>query len=180
MAGSVTLMTTHDPNETNTKSLKGQTVGYARVSSTSQHLDRQLDVLSHAGCERIFQEKDSGADRDRPELSAMMDYLREGDTPIVSSMDRLARNLPDLYNLVSKLTENGIEVHFIKEGQNYSRTSGPVDKLMLGLLGAVAEFERSVIRERQAEVISEVKERYLPWAGSITLGHGDLRVARTG
>ncbi|PMC68453.1 recombinase family protein [Corynebacterium aurimucosum] len=90
---------------------------------------------------------------------AALDYLREGDRFVCVSMDRLARSLGDLHNIVTELTERGVEVQFLKEAQTHSRDSSPVSKLMLGLLGSVAEFERSLIRERQAEGIAKAKER---------------------
>lgn len=148
---------TLEPNEI--PAVAGQTVGYARVSSTGQNLDRQLSALRDAGCTKTFQEKLSGANRERPELEAALDYLRDGDRLVCVSMDRLARSLGDLHNIVTELTERGVEVQFLKEAQTYSRDSSPVSKLMLGLLGSIAEFERSLIRERQAEGIAKAKER---------------------
>lgn len=159
MAGRITDMTKQDPYETSTKNLSGQIVGYARVSSAQQNLDRQISALTNAGCTKIFEDRKSGATRERSQLNAALDYLREGDTLICHSMDRLARSLPDLHALVTELTERGVTVEFIKEGQSYSTSSTPVAKLMLGLLGAIAEFERSLIRERQAEGIERAKER---------------------
>ena len=161
MAGNLTVMTRQHLNETihSTITVTGQVVGYARVSSASQNLDRQLEALRSAGCERIFQEKVSGASRDREQLDAALTYLREGDTLICTSMDRLARSLPDLHSLVRELTDREIAVRFLKEGQIYSRESDSVSRLMLSLLGAVAEFERSLIRERQAEGIARAKAR---------------------
>ena len=88
-----------------------------------------------------------------------MNYLRAGDQLIVVSMDRLARSLVDLHRLVDELTERGVSVKFLKEGQTYSLDSTPIAKLMLGLLGSVAEFERAIIRERQAEGIAKAKAR---------------------
>ena len=148
---------TLEPNEI--PAVVGRTVGYARVSSTSQHLDRQLSALHDAGCTKPFQEKLSGANRERPELEAALDYLREGDRLVCVSMDRLARSLGDLHSIVTELTERGVEVQFLKKAQTYSRDSSPVSKLMLGLLGSIAEFERSRIRERQAESIAKARER---------------------
>lgn len=148
---------TLEPNELS--AVAGQTVGYARVSSTSQNLERQLSALREAGCTKSFQEKLSGANRKRPELETALDYLRDGDRLVCVSMDRLARSLGDLHNIVSELTERGVEVQFLKEAQTYSRDSSPVSKLMLGLLGSIAKFERSLIRERQADGIAKAKER---------------------
>lgn len=159
MAGNLTDMNRQDLNETKAKTAPGQIVGYARVSSAGQNLDRQLEALRIAGCERVFQEKVSGATRDREQLDAALSYLREGDVLVCTSMDRLARSLPDLHAIVNELTERGVAVQFLKEGQNYSRESDSVSKLMLSLLGAFAEFERSLIRERQAEGIERAKAR---------------------
>lgn len=86
-------------------------------------------------------------------------YLREGDQFVVTSMDRLARSVVDLYSIVEDLTERGVAVRFLREGQTYSADADPLAKLMLGLIGSVAEFERSIIRERQAEGIARAKER---------------------
>lgn len=158
IAGTVPIMNTL--LESNEKSaVNGQIVGYAKVSSTSQHLDRQLQALRDTGCAKIFQEKVSGASQERPELINVLDYLRDGDKLVCVSMDRLARSLGDLHNIVSELTQRGVTVQFLKEAQTYSRDSSPVSKLMLGLLGSIAEFERSLIRERQAEGIARAKER---------------------
>lgn len=159
MAGKITDMTKDHLNETSNKITPGQIVGYARVSSAGQNFTRQLEALEAAGCERIFQEKVSGAKRDRAQLDAALTYLREGDTLVCTSMDRLARSLPDLHAIVNELTGRGVAVQFLKEGQIYSQESDSVSKLMLNLLGAVAEFERSLIRERQAEGIARAKKK---------------------
>lgn len=159
MAGNLTDMNRQDLNETKAKTAPRQIVGYARVSSAGQNLDRQLEALRIAGCERVFQEKVSGATRDREQLDAALSYLREGDVLVCTSMDRLARSLPDLHAIVNELTKRGVAVQFLKEGQNYSRESDSVSKLLLSLLGAVAEFERSLIRERQAEGIERAKAK---------------------
>ncbi|MGP5623207.1 recombinase family protein [Candidatus Corynebacterium faecigallinarum] len=137
----------------------GQLVGYARVSSAEQNLDRQLDQLDNAGAQRIFTDTVSGSTRDRPGLEAAVDYLRAGDTLLVVSMDRLARSLVDLHTLVDELTTARVTVHFLQEGQTYSSTPSPTGKLLLSMLGAVAEFERSIIHERQAEGIARAKAR---------------------
>lgn len=163
---------TLEPNEI--PAIAGQAVGYARVSSTSQNLDRQLSALRDAGCTKTFQEKLSGANRERPELEAALDYLRDGDRLVCVSMDRLARSLGDLHNIVTELTERGVEVQFLKEAQTYSRDSSPVSKLMLSLLGSIAEFERSLIRERQAEGIAKAKERGVYKGRSRSLSEADV------
>ena len=139
--------------------IKGQKVGYARVSSKDQNLDRQLAALKKEKVFRIFTDTVSGLSTQRPGLDGALNYLRTGDQLIVVSMDRLARSLIDLHRLVDELTERGVSVKFLKEGQTYSLDSSPVAKLMLGLLGSVAEFERAIIRERQAEGIAKAKAR---------------------
>ncbi|MBD0857375.1 recombinase family protein [Corynebacterium striatum] len=137
----------------------GQKIGYARVSSKDQNLDRQLAALKKEKVFRVFTDTVSGSSTQRPGLDGALNYVRAGDQLIVVSMDRLARSLIDLHRLVDELTERGVSVKFLKEGQVYSQDSTPVAKLMLGLLGSVAEFERSIIRERQAEGIAKAKAR---------------------
>lgn len=135
----------------------GQVVGYGRVSSATQNEARQVEAL--AACDRMFIDRASGKSTERPELTAVLGYVREGDTLRVPSMDRLARNLEDLLSLVRGLTERGVRVEFIKEGQAFTGEDSPMATLLLSLLGAVASFERSLIRERQAEGIALAKER---------------------
>lgn len=137
----------------------GQKIAYARVSSKDQNLDRQLAALKKEKVFRVFTDTVSGSSTQRPGLDGALNYVRAGDQLIVVSMDRLARSLIDLHRLVDELTERGVSVKFLKEGQTYSLDSSPVAKLMLGLLGSVAEFERSIIRERQAEGIAKAKAR---------------------
>ena len=137
----------------------GQKIAYARVSSKDQNLDRQLAALKKEKVFRVFTDTVSGSSTQRPGLDGAFNYVRAGDQLIVVSMDRLARSLIDLHRLVDELAERGVSVKFLKEGQTYSLDSSPVAKLMLGLLGSVAEFERSIIRERQAEGIAKAKAR---------------------
>ena len=139
--------------------IAGQKIGYARVSSKDQNLDRQTAALKKEKVFRIFTDTVSGSSTQRPGLDGALNYVRAGDQLIVVSMDRLARSLIDLHRLVDELAERGVSVKFLKEGQTYSLDSSPVAKLMLGLLGSVAEFERSIIRERQAEGIAKAKAR---------------------
>ena len=141
------------------EAVAGQKIGYARVSSKDQNLDRQTAELKKEKVFRIFTDTVSGSSTQRPGLDGALNYVRAGDQLIVVSMDRLARSLIDLHRLVDELTERGVSVKFLKEGQVYSQDSTPVAKLMLGLLGSVAEFERSIIRERQAEGIAKAKAR---------------------
>jgi DNA invertase Pin-like site-specific DNA recombinase len=134
-----------------------QTVAYVRVSSTDQNLGRQLEAIGDV--DRVFEEKVSGGSRtDRAALLDCIRYVRDGDTVKVASMDRLARSLGDLRDIVDEITAKGASVHFVKEQQTYSRdTDDAVGRLMLNLLGAFAEFERTLIRERQREGIRIAK-----------------------
>ena len=132
-------------------------VGYRRVSSASQSLDRQeLD-----GCNKVFEEKITGAKRNRPELNRMLDYIREGDEVHVHSIDRLARDLRDLQSIIEQINDKDATITFLKEKLTFkpSAKADPFAKLQLHLMGAFAEFERSIIRERQREGIARAKER---------------------
>ena len=128
------------------------TVGYARVSTTGQSLDTQLEALS--GCEKIFREKVSGAKDDRPELQAMLEFVREGDTVFVTKLDRLARNTRHLLEISEYLQEKGVALNILNIGIN---TATPTGKLMLTMIGAIATFEREMMLERQAEGIALAK-----------------------
>ena len=136
--------------------MKGQRVGYVRVSTFDQNVDRQLEgqVL-----DRLFTDKASGKDVSRPQLEAMLTFVREGDIVVVHSMDRLARNLDDLRKLVQSLTMRGIRIEFVKENLSFSGEDSPMANLMLSVMGAFAEFERALIRERQREGIAIAKQR---------------------
>jgi DNA invertase Pin-like site-specific DNA recombinase len=133
--------------------MTGQRIGYVRVSTFDQNVDRQLDGIS---LDKIFTDKASGKDVDRPQLEAMLSFIREGDTVIVHSMDRLARNLDDLRKLVQSLTKRGIRIEFVKESLTFTGEESPMANLMLSVM---AEFERSLIRERQREGIAIAKQR---------------------
>ena len=139
--------------------ISGQKVGYARVSSKDQNLERQIEQLKAEKVFTYYTDKASGGSRERPGLDEAMRYVRAGDQLVVTSMDRCARLLTDLYAIVDELVSKGVSVKFSQRGQIYSKDSTPIAKLMLGLLGSVAEFERSIIRERQAEGIARAKER---------------------
>ena len=128
------------------------TVGYARVSTTGQSLDAQLATL--AGCEKIFREKVSGAKDDRPELLAMLEFVREGDTVQVTKLDRLARNTRHLLEVSEYLQSKGVALNILNIGIN---TATPTGKLMLTMIGAIATFEREMMLERQAEGIALAK-----------------------
>ena len=134
---------------------KGQLVGYIRVSSYDQATDRQLDDMP---LDRVFTDKVSGKDTERPQLQALLAYVREGDTIVVHSMDRLARNVDDLRRLVQSQTKRGVRVQFVKENLVFTGEDSPIADLMLSVLGAVAQFERDLIRERQREGIALAKQ----------------------
>ena len=155
-----------------TTSLK---IGYARVSSRDQNLDRQLAQLETAGCSKIFAEKLSGASSDRPELHAALEYLRPGETLVVASMDRLARNTVDLLNLVRDATERGAYVEFLSEHLTFGPEEEAIPSLMLGILGSIAQFERTLIRERQAQGIAKAKQRGVYKGRSKSLGTEEIQ-----
>lgn len=136
--------------------MKGQRIGYVRVSSFDQNPDRQLE---QAQVDKVFTDKASGKDTQRPELDALLTFVREGDTVVVHSMDRLARNLDDLRRLVQKLTQRGVRIEFVKESLTFTGEDSPMANLMLSVMGAFAEFERALIRERQREGIALAKQR---------------------
>lgn len=134
--------------------MSGQQVGYVRVSSVGQNTARQLDGVS---LHKTFEDKVSGKSLDRPQLRACLEFVREGDTLHIHSMDRLARNLDDLRRIVKDVTNRGVVVRFHKEGLSFTGEDSPMSTLLLSMLGAVAEFERSLIHERQLEGIAIAK-----------------------
>lgn len=137
--------------------MNGQHIGYIRVSSVGQNTDRQLDGVH---LDVTYEEKLSGKDTNRPELANMMKAIRSGDTVHVHSMDRLARNMVDLHRLVEEMTGKGATVIFHDENLTFDgATRNSMNELLLGILGSVAQFERSIIKERQAEGIAKAKEK---------------------
>ena len=136
--------------------MHGQRIGYVRVSSFDQNPERQLEQVS---VNRLFTDRASGKDTQRPELERLLAFVREGDTVVVHSMDRLARNLDDLRRLVQGLTQRGVRIEFVKESLTFTGEDSPMANLMLSVMGAFAEFERALIRERQREGISLAKQR---------------------
>lgn len=133
----------------------GKRIGYVRVSSVDQNTVRQLDGVR---LDRVFTDKASGKDTNRPQLKAALDYLRDGDVLVVHSMDRLARNITDLLHTVATLNERGVVVEFVKESLTFTGDDSAMSKLMLTIIGGVAEFERAMIRERQLEGIAKAKQ----------------------
>lgn len=131
-------------------------IGYARVSSAGQSLEVQLEQLAAAGCDKIFQEKKSGRSTDeRHELARAIEHLRKGDVLIVTRLDRLARSVPDLYAILAELGDTG--AGFVCLQQGAIDTTTPTGKLMFAILGAVAEFENDLRRDRQREGIEKAK-----------------------
>jgi len=135
---------------------KGEKVGYVRVSSFDQNPERQLENIE---LDKIYTDKASGKDVNRPQLIELIDYVRDGDTVVVHSMDRLARNLDDLRKLVCQLTTKQVKVQFLKENLTFSGTDSAMSTLLFSIMGAFAEFERALIRERQMEGIALAKKR---------------------
>jgi len=136
--------------------MTGQRIGYVRVSSLDQNPDRQLEQIP---VDRTFTDHASGKDVARPQLDTLLRFARDGDTVVVHSMDRLARNLDDLRRLVQLLTGRGIRVEFVKESLTFTGEDSPMATLLLSVMGAFAEFERALIRERQREGIALAKQR---------------------
>lgn len=126
-------------------------VAYIRVSSQDQNEERQIEMMKEHGIEKSYIEKTSGATKDRPKLIEMLSFVREGDSIFIESFSRLARNTMDLLSIVKDLSEGGITLISLKERID---TSTPQGKLMLTMFGALAEFERDLIKERQAEGIA--------------------------
>lgn len=132
-------------------------IGYARVSTEEQSLDRQIDQLTDAGCERIYQEKVSGASKERPELDRMLDALREGDVVIVTELSRLGRTVKGLIELVEKLHEYGVDLKSLKE--QWLDTTSPMGKMVFTMMAGFAEMERDLIRERTADGLKAARAR---------------------
>jgi DNA invertase Pin-like site-specific DNA recombinase len=145
------------------------TVGYARVSSTGQDLSVQLEKL--AGCDKVFKEKRSGVDTGRPELKRCLEYLREGDTLLVTKIDRLARWTSDLYRIISELADKGVAFRAVDDPT--IDTTSRTGKLVMGILALIAEFENDIRRERQMDGIAKAKDR------GVRFGRKPLLVADT-
>ena len=151
-----------EPRVTKGKRRAGQLVGYLRVSSLDQKELRQLDGIT---LDKRFVDKASGKDLHRPELEQLSGYVREGDTVICHSMDRLARNLDDLRKVVLGFTDRGVHVRFEKENLTFTGEDSPMSHLLLSVMGAFAQFERDLIRERQREGIALAKLREGAYVG---------------
>lgn len=150
-------------------------VGYARVSTQDQKPALQLDALKVAGCEKVFTEKASGAQRDRPELAAALSYMRSGDSLVVWKLDRLARSLPQLIETVAQLEAKGIGLRSLTEAIDTTTAGG---KLIFHIFGALAEFERSVIRERTRAGLKAARDRGRKGGRPPALSAADLAAAK--
>lgn len=129
--------------------MSGQIVAYVRVSSVDQNTDRQ--AFEGVKVDKTFTDRCSGGTRNRPALTEMLDYVRQGDTIVCHSIDRLARNLQDLLDLVQTLTGRGVGIRFMKEALTFDGNASPMQTMILQVMGSFAQFERSMIRERQKE-----------------------------
>ena len=138
--------------------MSDKVIGYIRVSTYDQNPERQLEGMH---LDKIFTDKASGKDLNRPAFEELLDYARDGDTVLVHSMDRLARNLEHLRQVVRELTAKGVKVQFVKERLTFTGEDSPMSTLLLSVIGAVAEFERSLIRERQREGVDLAKQKGL-------------------
>jgi DNA invertase Pin-like site-specific DNA recombinase len=139
------------------RTMTSQRIGYVRVSSLDQNHERQLDGIH---LDKVFTDKASARDTNRPQLQTALNHVRAGDTLVVHSMDRLARNVEDMLRLVREMNDRGVSIQFVKE--NMSFTAGnddPRSTLMFTMLGAFAQFERSLIKERQREGIALAKAK---------------------
>lgn len=131
-------------------------IAYIRVSTIDQNTDRQLDGMTF---DKTFTDKLSGSDTNRPQLIAMIEWVREGDVVHVHSIDRLARSISDLLKIVADLNAKGVAVRFHKEDMTFTGEDSPMQKLMLNMMGSFAQFEREVMKERQREGIAKAKEK---------------------
>lgn len=150
-------------------------VGYARVSTQDQDPALQLDALKAAGCEKVFTEKASGAQRERPQLQAALDYMREGDALVIWKLDRLARSLKQLIETVEGLAARGIGLRSLTEAIDTTTSGG---KLIFHIFGALAEFERGVIRERTRAGLDAARARGRTGGRPPALSPDDLAAAK--
>ena len=150
-------------------------VGYARVSTQDQKSALQLDALKAAGCEKVFKEKASGAQRDRPQLIAAIDYMRKGDTLVVWKLDRLARSMKQLIETVEGLEAEGIGFRSLTEAIDTTTSGG---KLVFHIFGALAEFERTIIRERTRAGLGAANARGRKGGRPRAMSDDDLKMAR--
>ena len=149
-------------------------IGYARVSTNEQNLDLQKDALQKAGCERLYVEQASGSKSSRPELERTIEMLREGDTLVVWRLDRLGRSLKHLIELITKLEENGIGFKSLTESMDTTTNNG---KLIFHIFGALAEFERNLIRERTQAGLAAARARGRKGGRPFALDHKKREMA---
>ncbi len=150
-------------------------IGYARVSTIGQSLDVQLDRLSGYGCGKIYQEKRSGTTADRPELKAVLDYVRDGDTLVITKLDRLARSTFHLTQIAEGLKDKGVELVVVDQNID---TSTPTGKLLFNMLASIAEFETEIRKERQMEGISKAKSKGVKFGAKPKLTDGEVEEMR--
>jgi len=149
--------------------------GYARVSSKGQDYAAQVEALKAAGCEKIYSEKKSGKSRDgRPEFGKLMKALLPGDTVVVTKLDRLARSSRDLHNILFEL--EGLSAGFVSLGESWCDTTTDIGRLMLTIMGGIAEFERGLIRKRTDEGIERAKRQGKKFGRPERLDDGQKRV----
>jgi DNA invertase Pin-like site-specific DNA recombinase len=151
-------------------------IGYARVSTVTQSLDQQRAQLSEQGCIRIFEEKISGAKRDRPELARMLDHLREGDVLLVTRLDRLARSTADLLQIAELLRERGAGLRSVAEP--WADTTTPAGRMILTVFAGIADFERSLIVERTSQGRQAAKARGVRFGPKPALTSSQIAHAR--
>ena len=146
-------------------------VGYARVSSTGQKLDVQIEKLKEAGCKKIFKEKITGVDQNRPALLECLNYLREGDTLVITKLDRLARSNMHLNKIVNDLEADLISLYILDQNIDLSTPTG---KLMFQMLSVFAEFENNIRKERQADGIKKAMAKNIKFGVKPKFNHEDL------
>lgn len=132
-------------------------IGYARVSTQDQNLDRQLDTLKEAGCDKIYKEKITGTKKDRPELDKLLEDLRSGDTIIVSDLTRLSRSTKDLFNLVEQIESKEAYIKSLKE--SWLDTTTPQGRLLFTFMAGISQFERDLISQRTQEGLASARAR---------------------
>lgn len=132
-------------------------IGYARVSTLDQNLDRQIDELKRSGCEKIYEEKITGTKKDRPELNRLIEFARDGDTVVISELTRLSRSTKDLFYIVEVLQDKNINIKSLKE--NWLDTTTPQGKLMFTIFAGLSQFERDLISQRTKEGLKAAKAR---------------------
>ena len=150
-------------------------IGYARVSTFDQNPGLQIDALKAAGCEKVFVEQASGAQRDRPELAAALDFMRKGDTLVVWRLDRLARSLKQLIETIEGLEAKGMTFRSVTEAIDTTTSGG---KLIFQIFGALAEFERALIRERTAAGLASARARGRLGGRPPALSAKDIKAAK--